>query len=231
MILLLLLLASTAPRADVLHLKDGSKIKGEVTRMDGTEVTIVLPYGTLAVKRADVAWIDLGDEETPPAAPAPPAEKEAEEDVEIPGLEPVLEPDSSQSLGPPLEPPKPKQMKSPSSAAMLAVIPGGGYAYLERWDLALGAAGLELGLAGLGLSLVSDEGEGKNSTGYVILGFLGLLKVAEILDSRDRAEEWNRLLREDVGGDARGGRSARAGTATSGETGVTLKICSFRIAR
>ena len=228
-VMLVLFFACAASHADVLHLKDGSRIKGEVTQMDESEVKITLPYGTLAVKRADVVRIDLGEEGAGPAVPGLPTGRTEEEKIQAPEAE--TEPDSSQSLGLPPEPAERKERKSPSSAAMLAVIPGGGYAYLERWDLALGAAGLELGLTALGMSLVSDEGEGKNSTGYVVLGFLGLLKVAEILDSRDRAEEWNRHLDEEAGGAPRSDPLARIRTGMSGDASLARMVCSFRFPR
>jgi hypothetical protein len=192
----MILLFSSACFADVVYLKDGSKVKGQVLSMDEDEVKVVLPYGTLAVNRADVLRIDLGEGTQPPPQPGP-ADAEPREDEE-----PVKQ-ETVQEVAPDLELPtldvKPKNRKSPRSAAMLAVIPGGGYGYLERWDLAFAAAGVEVGLAALGMSMVNDEGEGKNSTGYVVLGFAGLLKIAEILDSRDRAVKWNENLDSEIG--------------------------------
>jgi hypothetical protein len=183
--------------ADVLYLKDGSKVRGEVASMDESEVKVILSYGTLTVKRTDVLRIDLAEGGEPMLKPPLPEEKSEEEPEEIQELQPEGEPELGLELATDMT--QPKKRKSPNRAAMLAVVPGAGYAYLGRWDLALAAAGIELGLGALAISLASDEGEGSSSTGYVIFGFLGLLKVAEVFDSHGRAVEWNRRLDEEAG--------------------------------
>ena len=189
---LLILLAGVVCSADVIHLKDGGSIEGEVLSMDESELKVRLPYGMLAVNRADVSRIDLGEDVEPPAP------KEPDETGDEKGGEKTAKPEIAEepvlSLELPPSMPKPETMKNPRSAAMLAVIPGGGYAYLKRWDLALAAVGAEVALAGLGMSMASDEDQGKSSTGYILLGFAGLLKVAEILDCHDRAVQWNKRL-------------------------------------
>jgi hypothetical protein len=178
-------------RADVIHLKDGKSIEGDVLSLDETEVRVLLPYGRLTVARADVLRIDFGELQVEPekeeGIKTEPIEPE-EEKVETP-VEPTMEGEE-----PPAQLQVGKERKNPTTAAALAVLPGGGYAYLDRWDLAVAAAGLEVGLLGWGMSLVNQEDEGNRSTGYVVLGFIGLLKVAEIFDSYDRALEWNKAL-------------------------------------
>lgn len=193
---LVILLFSSACSADVVYLKDGSRVTGEVLSMDETQVKVALPYGTLAVNRRDVLRIDLGEGTQPPSQPEP-SDTEPREEKEPVKPETLQEPAPSLQL--PTLDAEPRNRKNPRSAAMLAVIPGGGYGYLERWDLAFAAAGVEVGLAALGMSMVNDEGEGKNSTGYIVLGFAGLLKIAEILDSHDRAVKWNEALDSETG--------------------------------
>jgi hypothetical protein len=191
-LLILLVAAAHSVTADVVRLKDGSLVEGTVTGLDSEAVVISVRFGTLTIKRSDVTRIDFGEAlpdtgrgETEPAKPEMESREEPEriQEEEEALQEPVIEQE--------------KTPKSPKIAAALAVIPGGGYAYLDRWDMAAGAVAIEVGLAGLGISLVSGEGEGKNSTGYIVLGFLGLLKIAEIVDCRDRAVDWNKKL--DVG--------------------------------
>lgn len=189
--------ASCSCLADMLYLKDGQSIEGEVIYMDKEDVKVVLPYGTLTVKRIDVSKIELGD------VTEEPRERESSEEEPKETKEEPSQPDSADQSTSHLELSREftleREMKSPRRAAMLAVIPGAGYAYLDRWDLTLAAAGIEVSLAALGLSLVNDEGEGNNSTGFVVLGFLGLLKVAEVFDSHDRAVNWNKNLGQQLG--------------------------------
>ena len=194
--LVLLILPSFA-LADVIHLKDGTRLEGEIKTMDEAEIKIRLPYGTLTVKREDIQRIEFGaHEEEPEKEPEPvkieePEKKEPEPPkVEEPQVEPY-----------PIEKvvAKPRGRKSPATAAGLAIVPGGGYVYLRRWDLALAAAGAEGGLAAWGVSLLSDDEEGNDSTAYVVLGFAGLIKVIEVFDSYDKAVEWNRPLGLEVG--------------------------------
>jgi len=195
---LILLILPCFASADVIHLKDGTRLEGEIETMDEAEIKIRLPYGILTVKREDIQRIEFGAPEEEPEKKEPepvkleePKKKEPEPPkVEEPQVEPY-----------PIEKvvAKPRGRKSPATAAGLAIVPGGGYVYLRRWDLALAAAGAEGGLAAWGVSLLSDDEEGNDSTAYVVLGFAGLIKVIEVFDSYDKAVEWNRPLGLEVG--------------------------------
>jgi hypothetical protein len=190
--LVLLVAVAHSVAADIVYLKDGSMVEGTVTGLDSEAVAVNVRFGTLTIKKSDVTRIDFGE--------ARPDTGRGEPEPAKPEMESSEEPEQIQKEEEGLQEPMIEQERTPKSAntaAALAVIPGGGYAYLDRWDMAAGAVAIEAGLAGLGISLVSGEGEGKNSTGYIVLGFLGLLKIAEIVDCRDRAVDWNRTL--DVG--------------------------------
>lgn len=190
LIFLFLLLLSSFCGADVIHLKDGEVIKGEVLAVDETEVEVLLPYGRLTVARTDVLRIDFGESQPEPQKEKPSKPERIEPEAEV--VEPAL------SEEPFVEVAEPRGRKRPATAAAFAVLPGGGYAYLDRWDLAMAAAGIEIGLMGWGMSLAGEADEGNSSTGYVLLGFVALLKAAEIFDSYNRAVEWNRLLDADM---------------------------------
>jgi len=177
--------------ADMVYMKDGKSLEGEVLSVDETEIRILLPYGTLTVKRDDVQRIDFGP---PEEKPEPPSMKRPEEKPKTPSTE---EPEIPVKPGE--EASEPREMKNPTTATMLALVPGGGYVYLNRWDLALAAVGAEVGLGLWGVSLVSAEGEGDRATGYVILGFAGLLKIVELFDTHERALDWNRSVSLGVG--------------------------------
>ncbi len=190
-VLLFLVIALAHPAAaDVVYLKDGNTVEGAVTSLDAEAVVVNVRFGTLTIKRSDVTRIDFGEVQ--------PDVRRDETVPKEPDVEAVEEPVTEEEEAPPEQTLKRERTpKSPGTAAALAIIPGGGYYYLERRDMALGAVAIEAGLAGLGISLLSGEGEGRNSTGYIVLGFLGLLKAAEIMDCRDRAVDWNRTL--DIG--------------------------------
>lgn len=200
---LLFILVPHVVSADMVYMMDGKCLEGDVLSVDETEIRILLPYGTLTVERENVQRIDF----------RPPGEKrEEEKPKEKPQEEPT--PPSVQKPEVQVKPEgavsKPEAMKNPTTATVLALVPGGGYAYMDRWDLALVAAGVETGLCLWGILLVNAEGEGDNATGYVVLGFAGLLKIVEMFDTHERALDWNRSVSLGVGP---GGRSLRIGVA------------------
>lgn len=195
--------------ADVIHLKDGTRLEGDIVTMDEAKIEIRLPYGTLTVKREDIQRIEFGAPEEEPEKKEPVKEPEPIKLEKPEKKEPEVEPE--EKLEPPkveepevhseptLIPAKPKGRKSPTTAAALAIVPGGGYAYLRRWDLALATAGAEGGLGTWGIILATDDDDGNNSTAYVVLGLVGLIKIIEVFDSYDKAMEWNRSLGLEVG--------------------------------
>jgi hypothetical protein len=69
--------AAAAPRPDVLHLKNGDRISGQVSGTTETSIRLVTPYGRLLVPREKIAKIVYRDgrEELlspPPGGPRPP---------------------------------------------------------------------------------------------------------------------------------------------------------------
>lgn len=199
---IILLILPCLALADVIHLKDGTRLEGEIVTMDKAEVEIRLPYGTLTVKREDIQRIEFGAPEEEPEKKEPAKDPEKKE----PEVEPEEKPEPPK-VKEPQEEPGPKEVviakpigrKSPATAATLAILPGGGYAYLNRWDLALAAAGAEGGLTAWGVTLLADDEDGNNSTAYVVLGLAGLIKIIEVFDSYDKAMERNRSLGLEVG--------------------------------
>jgi hypothetical protein len=188
-ILIVLLVFPCLAAADTIYMKDGSTIEGQVVSMDETTIKVTLPYGTLTITRQDVKRIDFG------IAGQEAQKKEEQKKEEPKEVVPAITEKPQPAPEPKKEPVvKIKSKKNPTTATMLAVIPGGGYAYLGRADLALAAIAAEVGLTAGGMSMLQDEDEGNNSTGNALLGFAVLIKIAEMVDTHDRAVSRNKSL-------------------------------------
>jgi len=133
--LALLLLCPLSLRADVLFLRNGSKIEGQITRMSATNITIQSAEGLQTVPKSSVQRITYG----PVAKPEKPREtKKSEVKIDPTPEAPEAEPGRTELS----EPSRPHSL---SVVARSAIVPGWGH--LAVGDTLVGSAYLGTGLA------------------------------------------------------------------------------------
>jgi len=76
LILLLLLLTAGGLSAEELLLKDGTKIIGKLTGVNGDKIEVETAYGKMQINRSDIVSITFSQTGAPPAASSAPAKSE-----------------------------------------------------------------------------------------------------------------------------------------------------------
>jgi len=81
---------ATSVHAEVIYLKDGSVIKGTITRSSEEAITVKTSMGEMVIKKADIERVSYGEAEKPEEKPVSAPEPVKEPVKEIYQLKPLI---------------------------------------------------------------------------------------------------------------------------------------------